>query len=109
MQLQTTFYALPAIFHRKIEETIKQASKTINGEKINKLQSKVERKIKKKKKREKKTETETERDRQTQRETERYKTETERQTGAETKTETCLLYTSPSPRDDNRSRMPSSA
>ena len=23
--------------------------------------------------------------------------------------ETCLLYTSPSPRDDNRSRMPSSA
>ena len=37
------------------------------------------------------------------------KEQTETKTGADTKQDTCLLYTSPSPRDGATSRMPSSA
>ena len=44
------------------------------------------------------------RDRQTERQRHR-----DRDRETETERQTCLLYTSPSPRDDNRSRMPSSA
>ena len=39
----------------------------------------------------------------------RTQTQTHTDTHRHTQTHTCLLYTSPSPRDDNRSRMPSSA